>query len=329
MKLLIADDDRLSCRMMQLLLREWGYDVVTARDGQEACKMLHQQEELQLAILDWKMPKMDGVDVCRRIREERQEPYVYIMLLTGKGAKEDIVTGLEAGADDYLTKPFNPEELRVRIRAGRRIMELQSQLIAARESMREQATHDALTGLLNRAAVCDLLARELSRSRRDGSSLAVAMADLDHFKKINDTYGHMAGDAVLRETARRFRDVVRPYDRVARYGGEELLITMPGCTAVQAGKVAERVRENIAAAPIDTSEGMIGLTVSIGVAATEAVAHMTMSELVKAADDALYEAKRSGRNCMAIAAPCFDAKTMAQGMTPPASSEVGLSHGTK
>lgn len=162
------------------------------------------------------MPGLDGPGVCRSDRKRKDQSYVYMILLTSKEKKEDVVAGLESGADDYLTKPFDPEELKARLRTGMRILDLEDRLIEAREEMRFQATHDSLTSLWNRGVIMELLGRELARSRREAKCTAILLGDLDHFKHINDTYGHLAGDEVLRETARRLVSSVRSYDFVGR-----------------------------------------------------------------------------------------------------------------
>jgi diguanylate cyclase (GGDEF)-like protein len=251
-----------------------------------------------MAILDWMMPGMDGIEICRRIRTLQPDPYRYVLLLTAKDDKHDVVQGLEAGADDYLTKPFDVDELHARVRAGKRILELQNELIQARESLRFEALHDHLTGVWNRGAVLNLLQREVQRRQRSGEALGVIMADVDHFKKINDSYGHLVGDAVLAEVARRLTASVRGYDSVGRYGGEEFLIIVPGCDPKGLVVSAERLRGVIADSPIDTTSGPIPVTLSVGLVSvdadnTESVEHIA---LVQAADSALYRAKAAGRN---------------------------------
>lgn len=304
MRLLFAEDDRVSRRRLAAVLRKWGYEVIEVRDGNEAWGVLHTAEAPQLAILDWMMPGIDGPEVCRRIRQLRREPYIYVLLLTAKAQKEDVVAGLEAGADDYLTKPVDVHELQVRLRAGRRILELQKKLIVAREELRMQATRDPLTGLWNRAAIFDVLWRETARAQREETPLSIAMADVDHFKRINDLYGHLVGDMVLREIVRRVRAALRPYDEVGRYGGEELLLIFPQCDAQQAVHVAERLRQGVAATPIVTPERKIVVTLSIGVVPYDRSTEV--QELLRAADDALYRAKQQGRNCVALSsAPPF------------------------
>jgi diguanylate cyclase (GGDEF)-like protein len=203
---------------------------------------------------------------------------------------------MEAGADDYVTKPFETKELEVRLRAGRRILDLQADLVKAREALRDQATHDPLTGLWNRYALLDTLKREHSRAGRESTPLAVIMVDLDHFKQVNDTYGHLAGDAVLREAARRMRIHVRSYDHVGRYGGEEFLIVLPGTSEVNAAQLAERLRDAIAREPVTLAGDLrVAVTASFGVSATDLAAE-DQETMIRLADEALYRAKENGRN---------------------------------
>lgn len=294
MRILIAEDDPVSRHLLEASLVKWGYQVVSVPDGTAAQRELQHDDTPRLAILDWMMPGTDGVDICREVRRCAAEPYIYILMVTAKGQKEDILQGLEAGADDYLTKPYDPHELRARLRTGSRIVELHTQLIAAREQLRTEATHDPLTGLWNRAAILEFLQRELARSEREKSPLAVILADVDKFKSINDTSGHLGGDAVLREVARRMRDSLRPYDGIGRYGGEEFLIIAPGCDATRALKLAERLRASISDTSVDIFEGAFAVTLSLGVGTNREASRA--DELVRAADAALYRAKDLGRN---------------------------------
>src|SRR3954462_13299943 len=201
MKILLADDEPIARTMLEHWLTGWGYEVVTVRDGEAALNALAADPTLRLAIIDWVMPKVDGIEVCRQIRSGPPEPYVYVVLLTSKDDKSDIIEGLDAGADDYLVKPCNPLELKVRLRAGKRVIELQEQLVAAREALRFEAMYDSLTQLLNRGAPLHQLGRDLVRAARRVPPVTVIMADLDHFKAVNDTFGHATGDVVLREAA--------------------------------------------------------------------------------------------------------------------------------
>ena len=301
MRILIAEDDPVSRRILEAKLVKWGYDVVIAREGNEAWQALQADDSPRLAILDWMMPDVDGVELCRRVRKGMKDFYTYIILLTALQRDEDIVTGMEAGADDYITKPFKSSELKVRLRAGRRIIELQNELIEAREALREQATHDPLTGLWNHEEILRILERELSRAEREGGYVSAIMADLDHFKRINDTYGHMAGDGVLRVTARRMLSLIRNYDSVGRYGGEEFLIVLPGCNGDHAAALGERLRECIGRDNMDIPEGMIAVTISLGVATGRKGRKCDVNSLVRAADLALYRAKKNGRNRVEVA----------------------------
>ena len=295
-KVLAAEDNPVFQSMLANMLTKWGYQPVVARDGNEAWEALQEPDGPQLAILDWMMPGLKGVDICRYVRAAAREPYVYILLLTARTDSHDLVEGMEAGADDYLTKPFQAHELRVRLRAGRRILELQQQLLAAREALREQATHDGLTGLLNRCAILSVVQKELGRASREGHPLSLLMLDLDHFKNINDTYGHAAGDAVLRESASRMRDAIRAYDSVGRYGGEEFLIVLPGCDGPSALVHAERVRAVFADSPFVTKQATIAVTCSIGVTSREHPREVDAEVILRESDLALYGAKGEGRN---------------------------------
>jgi two-component system cell cycle response regulator len=297
-KILIAEDDAISRRLLDTILRKWGYEVVVAHDGSQAWDELQKEDSPRLAILDWMMPGMDGVEVCGKVRERTGSPYVYILLLSAKSQREDLVKGLESGADDYITKPFDANELKVRLRAGRRILDLQTQLMSAQDAMRDQAARDPLTGIWNRNAIFDIFRRELARALRENTGIAIVMVDIDHFKDLNDTHGHMAGDAVLREFTSRIARSLRPYDGVGRYGGEEFLVVLPGCDLQAGMKHAERLRALMADERFDTSEGRHTVTCSLGVASISSTDHKDMDSLIRSADAALYRAKRNGRNCV-------------------------------
>jgi two-component system cell cycle response regulator len=301
MKILIAEDDPSFRRLLEEVLIKWGCDVVVAHDGNEAWKALMTKDAPQLAILDWKMPGMEGIEICRKIRKDEGENYTYIILLTSQQRDEDLVIGMEAGADDYMIKPFKLNELRVRLRAGRRIIELQNELLAAREILQAKATHDSLTALLNHEEILAILDRELARSERDGVCVSVIMVDIDHFKMVNDMYGHLAGDTVLRITAQKMHSMERAYDSIGRYGGEEFLVVLPECCIECATAFAERLRSCINIDSIDTSEGKIPITISLGVATSHKDGRWDELSLVKAADAALYKAKENGRNRVEVA----------------------------
>ncbi len=301
MRILIAEDDPVSRRLLEVTLGKSDYEVVSCSDGAAAWEALQQTgaPSVSLAILDWMMPGMDGLEVCRKVRKQAAEPYIYLLLLTAKSQKVDVIAGLEAGADDYLTKPFHANELRMRLRAARRILELHEELIRVREELRERATHDSLTRLWNREAICGILQRELDRVKRADVPLGIIMADIDYFKRINDTYGHLAGDAVLREAAHCMKMVVRPYDGIGRYGGEEFLLVLPDCDEAGAVVLAERVRESIEADAMVLAEGMVPITFSLGVATSKVA--QEPEALIGAADTALYRAKNNGRNRVELA----------------------------
>ncbi len=297
MKVLIADDSATSRILLRSALQRWGYQVVVAENGAQALEILQQPDSPSLAILDWVMPYLTGPEVCQRIRETHREPYTYILLLTSKNTKHETVQGLDAGADDYIVKPFDEHELQVRLRAGKRIIDLQLDLLRAREELRERANKDLLTMLPNRSAIATTLEQELARCHRDRRSVGVIILDIDHFKKINDTYGHFAGDAVLRETALRLRHNMRPYDQVGRYGGEEFLVVLPNCDLEQATMQAERMRARLEASSMIIEGDEIHVSASFGVTVSDG-SERSPDLFVRVADEALYQAKAGGRNCV-------------------------------
>lgn len=255
------------------------------------------------------MPEKDGVQVCHEVRRRHSPAYTYMVLLSSKESKKDIVYGLEAGADDYLTKPFDADELKARLRAGERILDLEDRLVEARESMRFQATHDLLTSLWNRGVIIDLLSNELLCAQRERVFTAVMMCDIDHFKAVNDEYGHPAGDDVLREVSRRLHHSVRSYDMVGRYGGEELLVILNKCDPSTAVSRAENLRASISSKAIVTGSKPLRVTISVGLALTADYPGCNVEEIIHAADSALYTAKPSGRNCVRIAQPALETKS--------------------
>jgi diguanylate cyclase (GGDEF)-like protein len=320
MKILIAEDDLISRRVLTATVQKAGYEVIATCDGEAAWQVLQSEEAPQLAILDWMMPGMDGLQVCREVRKRTPKNYTYILMLTAKGNRRDIVEGLEAGADDYLVKPFDAHELRARLNVGRRILDLQNQLVFLCEELKIRATHDSLTGIWNRAAILDVLNQELARAERDSNPVGIVMADLDHFKRINDTYGHPAGDAVLRETTHGLQASLRPYDGVGRYGGEEFLIVLPGCTGESTLRLAERLREQVAESPVLYAGTQIPVTISIGATSYEGGSLADAMTLLQAADDALYQAKHAGRNRVVFAPTPLPALTKAPGVVLPSSA---------
>ncbi len=309
LRILLGEDDTTTRIKIRALLGRWGYDVVSATNGTEAWTILQADDRPTLAVLDWKMPGLDGTEICRRLRgPSANDAYVYVLLLTGNDNKEDVVAGLEAGADDYLTKPFAPEELQVRLRTGARI-------VAREEMLRQLATHDPLTQALNRRGIFDFLERERARSERDGTEVTVMLVDLDHFKRINDTYGHAVGDLVLTEVARRLTEAVRPYDGVGRHGGEEFLLVLTGPPgAFNPAVLGERVRSAIASVRFPGVDHPV--TVSVGVA--RGAPRQSADALLRAADAALYDAKGSGRDCVRLAS--LSRSIASPATTPPTAS---------
>jgi two-component system cell cycle response regulator len=293
MKILIIDDDPISRRVLEANLLEWGYEVMVASDGGKAWEIIQQPESPSLIISDWMMPRMDGLALCREIRNMEKSEYTYFIILTAKGEKKDIIEGLEAGADDFLTKPFNQEELKYRTRIGERIINLERRIL-------ELANTDPLTGLLNRRAFMERMEQEMSRAQREKKPLSLIMADIDHFKNVNDTYGHQIGDIVLQRFVGQLTTSTRPYDFMGRYGGEEFVVCLPGADGLKAASVSERMRRQVedmeTMLPDDSRS--IRITASFGTASYSIESGKNIDLLIKRADDALYLAKNKGRNCV-------------------------------
>ncbi len=306
-RILIADDSIVSRHLLEAILRRWGYDVVVACDGAEAWAILERDDAPSLAILDWVMPVMTGPEVCTRLRQLGREPYIYILLLSSKSEREDLIAGMNAGADDYVVKPFDHQELQVRLEAGKRILKLHRELYAAKQKLLHQATFDELTGLFNRGRILESLRTEIARAERENTPVGIVLADIDRFKAINDTYGHNAGDSVLREASRRMHASIRPYDALGRYGGEEFLLVLPGCDMAMATEQADRLRIALCREPFRIGDGEAGspwlpVSASFGTTSYQPGSLMTVEALIKSADNALYSAKRSGRNRVESAA---------------------------
>jgi two-component system, cell cycle response regulator len=287
-KILVVDDNAELRLIIEALLTQHGWEVVTATNGDEAYAFLQKDDAPPLAIVDWMMPGMSGPELCRKLRESDETGRTYILMLTGRRETDDMVTALDSGADDFIAKPFNVDELQARLRAAQR-------LIIQREQLRTQANIDELTGILNRAAIRETLSRALEQASRENTAVSVVVCDADRFKQVNDAYGHPVGDAVLRGLAKRLRAVLRPNDAVGRYGGEEFLIVLPGSWLENAMAVAKRLRENVCGEPLQTSAGLLPMTVSLGVASGNGD-NLTLDNLISEADQALYLAKQRGRN---------------------------------
>jgi len=294
MKALVADSDPDRLRQLEGWLTRWGYDVVPVRNGVEAWHRLEAERDPILVVVAWRMEGMPGIDVCRRLRLQPDLPSAYIVLIVDQRGAEDLLDGLNAGADDFLFAPFDQVETRARIRTGARIVEVEQSLKALQDALRVQTTRDATTGSWNRAAILELLHKEQERARRKSGSVAILLADLDAFREVNESLGTPVGDEVLREAARRMSSTVRPYDAVGRYGGEEFLIVLPGSDGLGALTVAERIRESFARRPVTTSAGPVSLTLSLGVASEGGETATEPNAILRAADLALKRAQRSG-----------------------------------
>jgi two-component system cell cycle response regulator len=294
MRVLVAEDTLTSRLVLQATLARWGYEVLAVASGNEAWEELQKPDAPALLVLDWEMPGMDGIDLCREVRAREGDRPRYIILLTGRNSTEDLVAGLEAGANDYVRKPFDPAELQARVDVGRRFVELYDQLLASQRAVEHLARTDSLTQIMNRGAIMARLTEEIARAKREGSSLALGIMDVDHFKRVNDTRGHAAGDQVLREVVRRLAVATRPYDGLGRIGGEEFLVLIPGASRHHGRAVLERAREVVCATPIEHADREIDVTVSLG--GTTTCGDEPADQVLTRADEALYRAKELGRN---------------------------------
>jgi len=291
-RIMVVEDSAIERKQISGYLKEWNLDFVAIENGADAWSCLQSPDAPNLVLLDWVLPGLDGIELCRRIRTlGANGTYIYTVMLTAKDKKQDLLTAMAAGADDYVAKPVEPSELRARIMVGKRILDLH-------QTMRFAATHDFLTKLFNRAEILASLERELSRGKREDKPVAVIMADLDHFKHINDSLGHAAGDGVLKETAERLQSDLRAYDLVGRYGGEEFLIILPNCTLEVATRRADEIRSLVCKDAIVTTFATVPVTISMGVTARDWKQSLTIEGLLQQADEALYSAKENGRNCV-------------------------------
>jgi diguanylate cyclase (GGDEF)-like protein len=291
----IVDDDAAIRRLVRLFLNRAGFATIEASTGTEAREALRTRP-WDLAILDRKLPDMDGVVLAQEIKDHSEFRTRYIIMLTGEAEQEDKVQGLELGADDYITKPFQYPELLARIRAGKRIVDLQKELVETNRRLELLSITDGLTKLHNHRYFQDELARAFEESQRYQRPLSLAMIDIDFFKKVNDTHGHAVGDDVLKRAAALYRSSVRSTDLVARYGGEEFAVMMPETALDDGIAFAEKIRQLVEETPLDTQIGPLPITVSIGVASVPHSRIHTAKELIIAADKALYRAKKNGRN---------------------------------
>jgi two-component system cell cycle response regulator len=301
-RLLLAEDEPTQRLLLKRRLTRAGYLVETAKDGDEALARIV-RGQTQILVTDWDMPGMDGVTLCRRVREARLTGYVYILLLTGHGAVADVVAGLEAGADDYLEKPADEAELLARLKAGRRIVDLERSLRDAHAQVRLMSVTDPLLGIFNRRYLMEELPQEVGRARRHGRPLSLIMADLDHFKRVNDGHGHDVGDELLVSFTRLLRASIRAGDWIARAGGEEFVIVLPETDSAGATVLAENIRAACAAMRLPAATGVLGVTTSLGIASLQSTQDLPQAAaaLMRQADQALYRSKRAGRNRVSTA----------------------------
>jgi len=298
LKILIAEDDSVSRRILEAHLTKWGHKVIAAKDGAEAWDLLQRLDAPRIVVLDWVMPHVDGPELCHRIRAASDRPFTYIIILTAKEKTSDIVEALDAGADDYLTKPYHALELRSRIGAATRIVLLHQKLEEANAKLFMMARTDSLTRIFNRGAIMERLDQEVDRSLRETLPLAVMMIDVDHFKTVNDSHGHVTGDKVLVEVAHRLCTECRPYDSAGRYGGEEFLIVLPGPRFEDMTGMAERIRQRIKGMPVAADGNRLTISVSVGALWVDASPRLRSHDVITSCDALLYEAKRRGRDCV-------------------------------
>jgi diguanylate cyclase (GGDEF)-like protein len=297
--ILIAEDNPVSRKLIEKALIKAGHKVVSVEDGRKALELFN-KSFFPIVLTDWVMPEMDGVELCQAIRQTDTPGYVYIVLLTANDSKDDIVTGLKAGADDYLTKPFNHAELIARLNTGKRILDLERSLKEANEEIRILSVTDPLTGCYNRSYLNERLPQEINRARRYKHPLSLILSDIDHFKKVNDTYGHLVGDHVLKEFVKCFMEVIRyNVDWVGRYGGEEFLIVLPETDLKSATRLAERLRSNLSQRVIEIQGKQISITASFGITGFDPTTpdeKISPEALINEADEFMYQAKEEGRN---------------------------------
>jgi two-component system, cell cycle response regulator len=317
-RVLLVDDDQVVVYRLTSLLRPAGYEVHSASSGKEALRFL-ESTFCQVVLTGWHMPDMDGLELCRRLRCLRSNGYIYLLMLTGRSGSADVVTGLTAGADDYVVKGAAPEEILARVEVGRRITHLESSLRASNRESRRMSVTDPLTGAKNRRYLMKYLPRVIEHAVRDGSPIAVVSFDVDHFKRINDDFGHDTGDQVLQQLVSRSSSVVRRgIDWISRAGGEEFVMVLPRTDMNGANIVASRLRSAIVGEPIYTSTGRLDVTVSVGVSALDGAPELgatSADELLRAADDSVYASKALGRDRITAASPAQSRAVLTEART--------------
>ncbi len=313
--ILIVEDDPAYHVVLEGMVKRWGYKTIWAKSGKEALRILEKPDAPQLAVLDWMIPDPNGVEVCRILKERLSQKikellkmtweeslsadlpkYVYTIVLTAKSEIEDLVYAMEKGADDYIIKPFNAAELQARIIVGFRVVNIYNEFIKSQQILKKAATTDYLTGVLNRMSIIQRIKEEVYKCRREGGSFGIIMIDIDDFKSINDTYGHLAGDKVLVEFTKLVQSVLRRYDKLGRIGGEEFLVFLLNCGLQEAYKISERIRTLLENTYITIDKNKIKITASFGIAIWDSKNDVSVDDLLKRADYCLYEAKRKGGN---------------------------------
>jgi diguanylate cyclase (GGDEF)-like protein len=291
--ILIIEDDKDSRELLKIYLTKWGYNVFSSFTGNNVTETI-QKENIQFALIDWVLNESSGIEICKLIRKEFTDRYIYIIIITGKKTKDDVIEALSEGADDYLMKPFNFEELKVRLKSGERVIRHHNLLKNSYEVLYKESRLDPLTRIFNRKTILEKLYNEFERAVRAGDELSVIMCDIDLFKKINDTYGHLTGDAVLKEIGKILNMSLRKYDSAGRYGGEEFLLILPHTNISTAESVAVRIKETLNQSPLKIDNFSVKVTMSFGISCSCGIKEM--SKLIENADRALYSAKNSGRN---------------------------------
>jgi len=297
--ILIAEDNPISRKMLEKNLVKEGFEVTSVANGKDALT-LFRKRFFPIVLTDWLMPEMDGPELCKAIRAEKPKGYVYIVLLTAKDSKEDIISGLESGADDYLTKPAHHAELIARLKNGLRILELEKSLKEANEEIRALSITDPLTGIYNRGYLNERLPQEIKRSIRYKRSISLILCDIDHFKSVNDKFGHVAGDTILKGFVGCITASIRDQiDWSARYGGEEFLVVLPETDFLGARHLAERLRAVVSEKRHTIGDKKVRITASFGVSGFSPdtlIKNLSVDDMLNHVDKYLYKAKNGGRN---------------------------------
>lgn len=293
MDILIVDDDPITRLALCAAVEDWGFTPVVATCGEEALNILSNENPPHLLIIDWSMPGISGPELCTALRSRDDGQFFYILMLTGKEGNDAVIEAMESGADDFLSKPFDHRVLKVRLAAGSRIVRLE-------QTLNQLASRDSLTQCWNRRMIDELLDAAIAEAKRKQSALSIMVLDIDHFKQVNDTYGHAVGDIALKHMVNILNNNLREYDQVGRYGGEEFVVILPATDKDSAWGVAERIRSSLQYHPAQIDSQLdISMTVSIGLAQFEHRGHDSRQQLFERADKALYDAKQSGRNRVA------------------------------